>query len=41
MNFDAFLQQADAYEDEDDLFSRHARFWSELSLTHPIAVRRV
>ncbi len=41
MNFDAFLQQADAYEDEDDLFSRQARFWSELSLTHPIAVRRV
>jgi len=41
MNFDALMQQADAYEDEDDLFSRHARFWSELSLTHPIAVRRV
>ncbi len=41
MNFDAFLEQADAYEDEDDLFSRHARFWSELSLTHPVAVRRV
>jgi Zn-dependent protease with chaperone function len=41
MNFDAFMQQADAYEDEDDLFSRQARFWSELSLTHPVAVRRV
>jgi hypothetical protein len=41
MNFDAFLQQADGYEDEEDLFSRQARFWSELSLTHPIAVRRV
>jgi hypothetical protein len=41
MNFDAFLEQADAYEDEDDLFSRQARFWSELSLTHPVAVRRV
>jgi Zn-dependent protease with chaperone function len=41
MNFEAFLAQAAAYEDEDDLFSRHARFWNELSLTHPIAVRRV
>ena len=41
MNFDAFLQQADAYDDEEDLFSRQARFWSELSLTHPIAVRHV
>jgi hypothetical protein len=41
MNFDAFMQQADAYEDEEDLFSRQARFWSELSLTHPVAVRRV
>jgi len=41
MSFDAFLEQADAYEDEDDLFSRQARFWSELSLTHPVAVRRV
>lgn len=41
MNFAAFLRQADAYEDEEDLFSRQARFWSELSLTHPIAVRRV
>ncbi len=41
MNFDAFLQQANDYESEDDLFSRHARFWSELNLTHPVAVRRV
>ena len=41
MNLDAFLEQADAYEDEEDLFSRQARFWSELSLTHPVAVRRV
>jgi len=41
MNFEAFLEQADAYEDEEDLFSRQARFWSELSLTHPVAVRRV
>ena len=41
MSFEAFLAQAAEYEDEDDLFSRHARFWSELSLTHPVAVRRV
>jgi Zn-dependent protease with chaperone function len=41
MNFEAFLAQAAAYEDEDDLFSRHARFWTELNLTHPMAVRRV
>ena len=41
MNFDAFLKQAAEYDSEDDLFSRHSRFWVELSLTHPIAVRRV
>jgi Zn-dependent protease with chaperone function len=41
MNFDAFMEQANDYESEDDLFSRHARFWSELNLTHPVAVRRV
>lgn len=41
MNLDAFLKQANEYEDEEDLFSRHTRFWSELSLTHPVAVRRV
>lgn len=41
MNFEAFLQQAWDYESEDDLFSRHTRFWSELNLTHPVAVRRV
>jgi hypothetical protein len=41
MNFEAFLQQASEYHDEDDLFSRHARFWNELNLSHPIAVRRV
>jgi Zn-dependent protease with chaperone function len=41
MSLDAFIEQARAYEDEDDLFSRHTRFWSELSLTHPVAVRRV
>jgi Zn-dependent protease with chaperone function len=41
MNFEAFLQQASEYDGEDDLFSRHTRFWSELNLTHPVAVRRV
>ena len=41
MNFDAFLKQVASYDDEDDLFSRHTRFWSELNLTHPITVRRV
>jgi hypothetical protein len=41
MNFDAFLKQAADYHNEDDLFSRHQRFWRELNLTHPIAVRRV
>ncbi len=41
MSFDAFLRQAADYENEDDLFSRHSRFWVEMSLTHPIAVRRV
>lgn len=41
MNLDAFLKQANDYRDEDDLFSRQTRFWAELSLTHPVAVRRV
>ena len=41
MSLEAFLKQATDYADEDDLFSRHARFWVELRLTHPIAVRRV
>ena len=41
MSLDAFLKQATEYHEEEDLFSRHARFWVELTLTHPIAVRRV
>jgi Zn-dependent protease with chaperone function len=41
MNFDVFLQQCADYDSEDDLFSRHTRFWSELNLTHPVAVKRV
>jgi Zn-dependent protease with chaperone function len=41
MDFDVFLQQCADYDSEDDLFSRHTRFWSELNLTHPVAVKRV
>ena len=41
MNFEAFLRQASEYDSEDDLSSCHTRFWSELNLTHPVAVRRV
>jgi hypothetical protein len=41
MNFDAFIKQATDYLDEDDIFSRHQRFWIELDQTHPFAVRRV
>ncbi len=41
MNFEAFLKQATEYHGEDDLFSRHARFWAELRMDHPFAVRRV
>jgi Zn-dependent protease with chaperone function len=41
MNFEAFLKQATEYHGEDDLFSRNARFWAELRLSHPFAVRRV
>lgn len=41
MSFDAFLKQATAYHEEDDLFSRNTRFWAELRMDHPFAVRRV
>ncbi len=41
MNFEAFLKQATEYHGEDDLFSRNARFWAELRMDHPFAVRRV
>ena len=41
MSLEAFLKQAAAYHNEDDLFSRHTRCWAELNLTHPVAVRRV
>ena len=41
MSLDAFIRQATAYEDEDDLYARHARFWEEIGRPHPFAVRRV
>ena len=41
MSLDAFIRQATEYEDEDDIYSRHARFREELSRSHPFAVRRV
>jgi hypothetical protein len=41
MSLDTFLAQAAAYDDEDDIFSRHSRFWLEMKLTHPFAVKRV
>jgi Zn-dependent protease with chaperone function len=41
MSLDAFLAQAAEYNDEDDIFSRHTRFWAEMNLTHPVAVRRI
>jgi hypothetical protein len=41
MNFEAFLKQSTDYQGEDDLFSRHSRFWAELGRRHPFAVRRV
>jgi Zn-dependent protease with chaperone function len=41
MNLDAFLAQAAEYNSEDDIFSRHTRFWAEMNLTHPVAVRRI
>jgi Zn-dependent protease with chaperone function len=41
MNLDAFIRQATEYEDENDLYARHARFREEIGRTHPFAVRRV
>ena len=34
MSLESFLKQAADYHDEDDLFSRHTRFWAELQ-PHP------
>ncbi len=41
MSLDAFILQATQYEDEDDIYARHARFWEEIGRPHPFAVRRV
>ncbi len=41
MSLDAFIRQATQYEDEDDIYARHARFWEEIGRPHPFAVRRV
>ncbi len=41
MSLDAFITQATEYAEDDDLFSRHSRFWIEVGQTHPFAVRRV
>ncbi len=41
MNVDAFVRQATEYVSEDDLLARRARFSSEISRSHPFAVRRV
>ena len=41
MSLDAFIRQATEYEEEDDLYARHARFWEEVGRPHPFAVRRV
>jgi hypothetical protein len=41
LDLQAFLRQAGEYSEEEDLFSRRARFGVELSQRHPFAVRRV
>ena len=41
MSLDAFIRQATEYEEEDDLYARHTRFWEEVGRPHPFAVRRV
>jgi Zn-dependent protease with chaperone function len=41
LDLQAFLRQASEYVEEEDLFSRRARFGLELSQRHPFAVRRV
>ena len=35
MSLDAFIRQATEYEDEDDLYARHARFWEEIGRPTP------
>src|SRR3984885_4789515 len=33
MSLDAFLAQAAEYDEEDDIFPRHTRFWAEMNLS--------
>jgi Zn-dependent protease with chaperone function len=40
MSLDAFLAQAARYADEESLLTRWKRAWFEVSLEHPIAVKR-
>ena len=40
MSLDAFLAQAARYADQESLFTRWSRAWSEANLDHPIAVKR-
>jgi Zn-dependent protease with chaperone function len=40
MSLDAFLAQAARYADEESLLTRWSRAWFEVSLDHPIAVKR-
>jgi Zn-dependent protease with chaperone function len=40
LSLDAFLAQAAAYADEEDVLARWSRAWVEASLRHPIAVKR-
>ncbi len=41
MSLDAFVRQATEYDEEEDLFARHARFRAEIVRRHPFPVRRV
>jgi Zn-dependent protease with chaperone function len=40
MSLDAFLAQAAAYEDEEDVYARWSRAWYQASMDHPFAVKR-
>jgi Zn-dependent protease with chaperone function len=40
MSLDAFIAQAAAYADEEDVIARWSRAWMEARLTHPFAVKR-
>jgi Zn-dependent protease with chaperone function len=40
MSLDAFLAQAAAYEDEEDIYARWSRAWYQAEVDHPFAVKR-